>query len=210
MRGRELSDADGVDDWTSAARAIAELEAGELPHTDAWLAMGVRDRRPAAWAASVEGLFASPIVQGLEPEVLQPFERLLPSFIARYCDAFAAPATLIHQDSGCCNIHLTPSGPVLFDWADVVVGHPIFSCDRLLDQALPEHREAIIAAFLEPLAIPRAEFQAMRRSNVLHEVMRYHDELAYMPADSPTHINLANNVRAQIRVLVAHELKQRP
>ena len=48
------------------------------------------------------------------------------------------------------------------------------------------------------------EFAAMRRSNVLHEVLRYHDELAWLEPEEPIHAALANSVRSQLRVLVEH------
>ena len=45
----------------------------------------------------------------------------------------------------------------------------------------------------------------MRRSNVLHEVLRYHDELGYIAEDDSAYLSLAGSVRSQIRVLVEHE-----
>lgn len=205
LRGRELVVSDPVDTWIEAARAIAEIEAGETRHIDEWLALGVRDRRPHRWAHDVEALLESDVVRGLEREVLAGFERLLPDFIERYPAAFESPATLVHQDSGCCNIHVGDGGPVIFDWADVVVGHAVFSCDRLLDQVPEDYREDVIAAFLEPLGCGRDEFDALRRSNVLHEVLRYHDELEYLRPGDPARESLGGSVQSQLRVLVAHE-----
>jgi hypothetical protein len=91
---------------------------------------------------------------------------------------------------------------------DVVVGHSIFSCDRLLDQAPREYHDSIIEAFMASLRMTREEFKAMRCSNVLHEVLRYHDELSYIPATSITYQNLANSVRSQLRVLVEFEQRK--
>lgn len=209
LPGRELQPDDPQEDWVAAASALAEVAAGERPFAKEWIGMGVRDRRPECWAAAVETLLESPVVRSIEADLLGRFEALVPEFITRYERGFLSPATLVHQDSGCCNIHLTVDGPLLFDWADVVIGHPTFSCDRLLDQAAKEHRDPIIDAFREPLGLAREEFDAMRRSNVLHEVLRYHDELAWIPEDDPAHISLAESVRSQIRVLVEHEWPRR-
>lgn len=97
---------------------------------------------------------------------------------------------------------------MFFDWADVVVGHATFSCDRLLDQVPRERHEAVITAFIEPLGHTIDEFRAMLRSNVLHEVLRYHDELSHIATDDPALASLARSVCSQIRVLVEHELRR--
>ena len=67
----------------------------------------------------------------------------------------------------------------------------------------------MIEAFCAPLNLSREEFQAMRRSNVLHEVLRYHDELAYLAEDDPAFASLSASVRSQIGVLVEFESKRR-
>ncbi len=209
LGGEELTAADPVEHWTAAARSIAELQAGEVAHVDDWLELGVRDRRPPQWRPAIEALLESPVVRALDSDLLRAFEQFVPEFIDRYEKAYQFPATLIHQDSGCCNIHVTGCGPhcktVLFDWSDVVVGHPTFSCDRLLDQVPAEHRDSVIAAFLEPLELSRREHDAMRRSNVLHEVLRYHDELAYLAPADESRAALGKSVQSQIKVLVEYE-----
>ncbi len=96
----------------------------------------------------------------------------------RYAASLFGAATLVHQHSGNCNTHVTDDGPVLFDRSDVVGGHPDLSCDRFLDQTPSSARERVIAAFCKSARLQRPEFDAMRRSNVLHEVLRAHDELA--------------------------------
>ena len=93
----------------------------------------------------------------------------------------------------------------LVDWADVVVGHATFSGDRFLDQVPPENADAVIDAFCAPLSLDREEWRQMRRSNVLHEVLRYHDELAYLDEEDTAHASLSNSVRSQLVVLLDHE-----
>jgi hypothetical protein len=205
LPGCELSAEDPLEDWVSASRAIAAMQAGETTHAGEWLELGVRDRRPPTWAKAIEALRDSPVVRVIDSDVLRRFDSLIPAFVSRYVDAFTSPATLIAQDSGCCNIHIASHGPIFFDWADVVIGHPVFSCDRLLDQAQPERHDAIIDAFIEPLRLTRAAFDALRRSNVLHEVLRYHDELAYLAPQSEVYETLVRAVQSQIQVLVEHE-----
>jgi hypothetical protein len=207
LPGDELSEAHPEDDWITAAIGLAELMAGERKHVNHWLALGVRDRRPARWKTSLELLRDSDTVRAMNPRWLDHLDELMPDFISRYEEFFTHSATLVPQDSGCCNIHVSESGPVYFDWADVVVGHPVFSCDRLLDQVPRQGQDQIIEAFLAPLDMTRETFNGMRKSNVLHEVLRYHDELEYLAPEDPMYKHLASAVQSQLQVLIEHELK---
>ena len=208
LGGRELDPEDPLEDWTDAARVLGELAAGEEAHVDEWLELGVRDRRAHAWPDAVDALVESPVVAALDDDLRRDLDDFVPEFRERYVNAFVRPATLVPQDSGSCNIHVTDTGPVFVDWADVVVGHPVFSCDRLLDQVSGDRADAVIDAFREPLGMTRPEFNAMRRSNVLHEVLRYHDELAYIPDGDPSHQALRKSVQSQLGVLIRFEKRR--
>jgi hypothetical protein len=48
----------------------------------------------------------------------------------------------------------------------------------------------------------------MRRSNVMHEVLRYHDELSSLDLFGETHASLSSSVRSQLKVLVEHEQRR--
>lgn len=209
MPGVELTPDHPLPDWVHAANALGQLLKGEASEVDAWLALGVRDRRADAWEPAVLALRKSPIVEALDRSLLAHFDDLLPDFLERYVNAFRMPPTLIPQDSGCCNIHVTENGPLFFDWADVVVGHPVFSCDRLLDQTPAAYRDAVIEAFCDPLGLSRSDFKAMRRSNVLHEVLRYHDELAFIEPEDPQYQTLAKAVQSQLKVLIDFEVQKK-
>lgn len=208
MPGRDLSEDDPLPSWTEAAASLAELLAGEESRLEDWEALGLRDRRPPAFAAAVEELLLSPVLAPLGDEALARFSSLARRQAAGYASAYSFPTTLVPQDSGCCNIRLTPSGPLFYDWADVVLGHPTFSLDRLLDQVPKELQAPVIAAFASPLDLSLSDIQALRRANVLHEMLRYHDELAYIPPDAPSHKSLARSVRNQAQVLLDHEAKK--
>ena len=207
--GSAMEETCAREDWLAVAAAMGELLAGEAAHVDEWLALGVRDRRAGAWGASVEELFESPVVTGMDADLLRGFEELRSDFITRYEEAFRSPPTLVPQDSGCCNVMLTSDGPVFFDWSDVVVGHAAFSCDRLLDQVPKPWQDEVVAAFLDPLGMGVEEYRQMRRSNVLHEILRYHDELPFLPESDPLHASLIKSIRSQIKVLVDFERSRR-
>ena len=209
LPGVELSESAPLEDWTAVAAALGALLAEEVGHVDAWLELGVRDRRPVHWAPAVEALLESPVVTALDADVLAGLRAFAPEFIHRYVEAWTGPATLVSQDSGCCNIHITDEGPIFYDWSDVVIGHPVFSCDRLLDQAPAGSPDAIIAAFSDPLGLAREDYDAIRRSAVLHEVLRYHDELAYLAPGDGSYETLHAAVQSQLRVLVEFEAARR-
>lgn len=206
LPGTVLTAEHAVADWVLVAQHLAELMAGETARANEWLKLGLRDRRAPTWRGAVDALQCTEAFRGLASGIRRDFESLAEEFVLRFECAFESPATLVPQDSGCCNIHLTGNLPLYFDWTDVVIGHPVFSCDRLLDQAPPDYHERVVDAFIEPLGMSRAEFRAMRRSNVLHEVLRYHDELDYIRPEDPMHKALTEAVQSQLRVLVNHEM----
>ena len=209
LRGVELNEDHSLPTWCEAANMIGQLAAAEEAHADDWLALGVRDRRPTAFADALDALLASPVIATLDARLNGEFCASRDKFVERYAAAFNRAPTLVHQDSGCCNIHVgsyeNSGGPVLFDWSDVVVGHPAYSCDRLLDQVSVERKAAVIEAFGEPLRMTATEYEAARRSNVLHEILRYHDELAWLHPEDELYQNLTASVQSQIGVLMRHE-----
>jgi hypothetical protein len=182
--------------WCAAARTLATLQAAERVHSERWLTLGVRDRRPAAFAAALQGLLEGPAVEELDTESRRRLERRIPRLGEAFAAAFTQPPTLIHQDAGCDNVHIHGTEALLFDWADVVIGHPVFAADRLLAHASVNRREAVIDAFREPLGLDRAEFDALRRFAPLHELLRYQDELPYLQASDPLHAGLLQSIRS--------------
>lgn len=208
LPGPELTADDGEDIWCQCARVLGEVSAAERAHVELWRVLGVRVRTPETFAGQVGDLLESDVLAALDDDVMAEVRERAPSWIARFEDAFEGAPTLVHQDGGCCNISVGPDGPVLYDWSDVVVGSPVFACDRMLDQAPVAYHDRVIAAFSEPLSIRRAAFDAMRRSNVLHEVLRYHDELAWIDPDDDVYRSLSRSVCSQLTALVAWERRR--
>ena len=83
----------------------------------------------------------------------------------------------------------TDAGVCIFDWSDVVLGHPFFACDRLLDACWSDAVrkativDACLAAWrdLASLDTLRAEFAACQKLRVLYEGLRWTDEIAGLP-----------------------------
>ncbi|MFT5155100.1 MAG: hypothetical protein ACI841_005110, partial [Planctomycetota bacterium] len=209
MSGELMPEASSLEHWILAASTLAEIQLREEKHVEHWLSIGVRDRRALGFEASVHALLASPVLRGLSAQHQASLARHAPDWIVRFADAFQHAPTLVHQDAGCCNIMIDEGHLTVFDWTDVVIGHPVFSCDRLLDQVPRELKQSVIDAFVEAHGFPRAEFDAIRKANVLHEVLRYHDELAHLPGKDPCHVSLSGSVLSQLRVLIEHEAKLR-
>lgn len=204
LPGVELSESHPPEAWIRVSRQLGEIMAGERTHVPEWISLGVRDRRPHAWEGTLERLLASEVLDALSPETRHRLDEITPELMTRYGELFGDAATLVPQDSGCCNIHIDGSRVVFYDWADVIIGHPFFSCDRLLDQAPRETHEEVVKACSDALGLRLSEFKAIRRFNVLHEAIRYHDELAYLDPDDPIYTNLANSARSQVDVAVTH------
>jgi len=204
MRGRALDVQHGLGVWREAAALLGTVQRTEQDHTEAWLSLGVRDRRPEGFAAAMQRLLSSATVALLDADTRQRLAQGMPRAIDWFAQHFQCRASLVPQDSGCCNIQVSGGRLILHDWADVVVGHPAFSCDRLLDQAPADWHKDIIAAFAEAVGFSVQEFTSMRRLNVLHEALRYHDELAHIEPGNPSYQKLQTASSSQLRVVVQH------
>ncbi|MFT7669916.1 MAG: hypothetical protein ACI8X5_002623 [Planctomycetota bacterium] len=98
LQGRELKEADPIDEWVSVAISLAEPQAGEALELEGWIGIGVRDRRPANWREALEQLLQSPVLGELGGPFLGELKALSSDFIERYQQAFESPAALVHQD----------------------------------------------------------------------------------------------------------------
>lgn len=203
LPGQELTPAHPAEVWIHVAQCLGEMLATEREHVAAWLDAGVRDRRPEAWADTLDAFLSSPVAQATSPDIRTRIDTVRDELIDDYAALFGDVATLVPQDSGCCNIHVGDR-VVFYDWADVIIGHPFFSCDRLLDQTPRAIHGDVIDACAGAFGVRTDDFVAIRRFNVLHEAIRYHDELAYLDPEDPIATNLANAARSQLEVAITH------
>lgn len=150
--------------WEAAARAYARLQIGWIDDAAKFLALGVRDLRPARLAAEIDACFADvpTLSPGLRRDLASPEIQTLRHLAPALADGFAEldargiPATLDHADLWASNVIDAADGPVIIDWEDACLSHPFFGLwyllvsaeDRVDDPARAQSR--IRDAYLEP------------------------------------------------------------
>ncbi|MHC4960296.1 MAG: phosphotransferase family protein, partial [Planctomycetota bacterium] len=175
-----------TDIWCAAVRRLGELQVSEARHTDEWRSLRCRDLSGDRLPGAIQGLLAAAFPE-LEPDVGDTLHSLTPR-IEEACATLAddpVPDTLVHRDIVPENVAVSGNGPVLLDWSDVVVGHPFFACDRLLDSCWTDRprKEAVIDAYLFAFEC-FADRDTLRRSfgavlflRVVYEGVRWMDEI---------------------------------
>ncbi len=194
-----LEDLEDAADWAEAAATLGRLQR-VLEAAVPELLEQARDYRGEKLAAALTAMVAD-----------QPAS--LTAYTADCCAVLrgsVAPPTAVHQDFVACNVVKTAAGFRIFDWSDVVVGHPFFACDRLLDACWSDvdRKRLIIDAYLTawtdlaPLSALQAEFAACQKLRVLYEDLRWTDELAGLPPASPMRKRLAADRAAGLAMVV--------
>jgi hypothetical protein len=107
------------------------------------------------------------------------------------------PASVVQQDFRHNNIVLSGETYIFYDWSDIVIGHPFFSCCRFLDYvqyapqspgglSLEERKRLIADAYLEPwtrILSPgelRRALELTRRLNPVYVAIRRHLDAPYV------------------------------
>jgi hypothetical protein len=138
------------------ARAHARLQIASIDQSEALLAVGCVDRRPARLAAMIDPLVDSPLttaaLSASELDRLRAARPVLRSALGAYVD-LGVPDTLLHGDLHLGNTILRewPDGPrpAFIDWTDAGVGPPFVDLIAPLWEKDPELRAAWEAAYLE-------------------------------------------------------------
>lgn len=197
-----LEDCEDTRPWAAAAESLGWLQRRAEDQLVRF--RGLRDYRGEALREALLAMLAS------EPAAVSPADRrALEAHVERWCDALAGSLvqpSLVHQDFVGCNVALTSSRYLIFDWSDVVLGHPFFACDRLLDARWKDKawKSAVIDSYLTAWADVassgelRAEFAACQKLRVLYEDLRWADEIASMgpcPMRDRLHADLVAGLR---------------
>ncbi|MDJ0972842.1 MAG: phosphotransferase [Planctomycetota bacterium] len=184
--GRPLRVEDPTELWCTAVRRLGELQVSETPHTEEWRMLRCRDLSGDHLFTAIQGLFTAAFRE-LERDVCDALRSLTPR-IEEACATLTAdpvPDTLVHRDIVPENVLVSDSGPTLLDWSDVVVGHPFFACDRLLDSCWTDavRKAAVIDAYLSAFGgvtdrdTLRRSFDAVLFLRVVYEGVRWLDEI---------------------------------
>lgn len=141
-----INSADDFGHWHAVLALYAELQMASVEHVDAWLALGLMDRRLASLPDQFEQLLADePAMmlghpEGLTPEQYRQLRDSVPQFrqMCQQLAAYGLPETLHHDDFHDANIFVKDGKYTLADWSDACVGHPFFTL--LVNQRSIAHR----------------------------------------------------------------------
>ena len=135
--------------WLDAMRLYAELQRGEVVHSDAHVTAGVPDLRLATLPARYAHMLEQDLpISAEEHERLRRFE---PRF-AELCADLASrgvPETIQHDDLHMFNVYVRDGRPRILDWGDSSVAHPYFSLVANLRHVDAVAHPAIKRAFLD-------------------------------------------------------------
>ncbi|MEU6813664.1 hypothetical protein [Streptomyces sp. NPDC046860] len=148
--------------YQRALGSYARMQRHLAGETDALLALGVPDRRPAALPGLYEEILDDTywLAGDLDGGIGEADRRRLRAYAPRFretCEELAAaalPDTLLNVDWWHGNLSFRDHGDVMFDWAESVVGHPLYSLttiDRVTEVgAMPEFfRDALARTYLD-------------------------------------------------------------
>jgi len=128
---------DGYDETGSTLDAMIDalvaLQAGGRPTVDDLLAIGVPDWRAAPFVQAAAGVIERHVsevdARGLLDELPECFAELAECGL---------DDGLVHGDFAPGNVRWTDAGPVLLDWGDCGVGHPLLDMTAFLDRAVAD------------------------------------------------------------------------
>lgn len=150
--------------YKQALIRYSEIQKHSLKHRDDFVHIGLPDRRPDALPALYQELLADTewLFVGGESGLTEAEHAKLTGYAGRFaerCAALAAtnlPDTLVNFDFWRGNLEATPTGTIIFDWAECAIGNPLTSLVTVLRdfQARdypdgPRVRDALVAAYLE-------------------------------------------------------------
>ncbi len=149
-----LGDADSVDIWCEAMRALAKVQIGFLGDTSLLERLGLERRSTSAIGSTLVEWMQDAVGLGLDYEAERTgkaLERLVPhvGLVDELCakvDSLGLPSTLDHGDLDAGNIFVRDGKPVIMDWSDSSISNPLFA-PALISQV--SRNSELWGAFLE-------------------------------------------------------------
>jgi len=125
---------------------LVPLQVAWVDRVDEVIALGAPDWRAACFI----DLAADVVVRSAPASTrraLDAFVSRLPAIFAEL-DSCGLPATFVHGDFHPGNVRWSHGAPVILDWGDVGVGHPLLDLPAFMERA-GEHETALRARWLE-------------------------------------------------------------
>lgn len=117
------------DERDDALRQIARVHVAFADDAQTLLAARIPDRRPGSLEQVFEGLCeASDVLELIGDEEVERLRGTGPD-VLRACEeleAFGIPSTILHGDFHLGNVLSSGGAPVVIDWTDAAVSHPLF------------------------------------------------------------------------------------
>lgn len=161
---------------------LVGLQASLAGDADRLLAAGLPDWRGRAFARAAAQLVGRNDVRSeLEAGVLDRLDRLVLELPVRFEDLAACglPETLVHGDFHPGNWRSGAGRPVLVDWGDSGVGHPLFDMPAFLTRIAPDAVGPVRAAWLEAWHAERPKADPGRAADLLAPVAALRQALIY-------------------------------
>ena len=158
--------------WARLLGDLGRVQRAWSDRTDELLALGAQDRGLATLVPELEE----------HPTLLRCLEQLA---------ALDLPATLGHGDLHRGNVAIADDGrPIVYDWSDACVCHPLFDLAFFLYQFRDERvRDDLVAAWSEGWQAPTEEIHAALQFaeplTYMHQRISYREIAASIEADDP-------------------------
>jgi len=193
--GHDCYEADG-EQLEAMLDTLISLQVEWIGREDKLLALGAPDWRRASYVE----LAADVVARGAPSDdrsVLDAFVARLPS-IFDHLDACGVPDTFVHGDFHPGNVRWSQGCPVILDWGDVGVGHPLLDLPAFIERvgdraetlharwmrrwaaAVPGSEPALAAELIAPVALMRQAIIYQRFLDGIEE-----SERVYHRADVP-------------------------
>ena len=179
--GEDLFDAELPQLLEMVARLVT-LQVGFADRTDELLAAGLPDWRAKAFARAATALVGRDDVRSeLDGGTLDALDALVAELPRRLADLAACglPDTLVHGDFHPGNWRSGTGRPVLVDWGDSGVGHPLFDMPAFLTRIPPVDLERVKDTWIDAWRDARPGSDPQRAAELIAPVAALRQALIY-------------------------------
>ncbi len=173
--GRDCYDAT-LPELEAMVDTLVDLQGAWAGRVDDVLALGAPDWRSSAFIPLAQAVVERDATAELRT-VLDPFVERLPQAFADL-DSCGLPDTFVHGDFHPGNVRWTSDGPVVLDWGDVGVGHPLLDLPAFLDRAGP-HTAELEARWLDRWAVAYPGSDPRRAAEVIAPIAALRRAIVY-------------------------------
>ena len=192
-----LSTAPSTAAWRETTRALARVQLSYAADPAPLDALGLERRAPRDAVQTLRTWISSPEsakIRVWHDRFADALRRLAPNIgkldaMRRRLDAIALPQTLDHGDLDSTNIFVRNGAPVLMDWSDAAISHPLFTSAMMRPVIRdPELRDLYLSHWtpFAPLDDLREAFAISKTIAPLERAVHYRANIVpHLPDDTP-------------------------